>query len=63
MTAADLPWPFTLEDPVRAVHFAIERDCPWPDPAVCGYEATARKVIAAYKTWSAAHPDATGGHP
>ena len=58
MSQQPAPWPFTLTDPVRAVHFALDPDCPHGNPAACPHESTVRKVIEAYKTWAAAHPHA-----
>ncbi|MFD5509147.1 hypothetical protein ACFWIB_15400 [Streptomyces sp. NPDC127051] len=53
------PWPYSLNDPVRAVHFALEPDCPYSNPATCPYELRAANAVRAYKTWAAAHPHAT----
>ncbi|MEU8473729.1 hypothetical protein [Streptomyces hygroscopicus] len=51
-------WPFTLDDPTRAVHFAIEPDCPYGRPESCPREIEAQQTIGAYQTWLAAHPTA-----
>ncbi|MEU4947684.1 hypothetical protein [Streptomyces lavendulae] len=53
------PWPFNITDPVRAVHYAMEPDCPYRRPVDCPHEATARKAVRAYETWAAAHPPYT----
>lgn len=49
------PWPFNITDPVRAVHFALDKgNCLFPDPLSCPTEATARAAVQAYDTWTAA---------
>ncbi|MFB6809444.1 hypothetical protein [Streptomyces sp. NPDC056387] len=53
-----VPWPFSLNDPVRAVHFALEPDCPYSNPAACPYETTVTAALAAYKAWVGVHPHA-----
>ncbi|MEU3665788.1 hypothetical protein [Streptomyces virginiae] len=58
MTAASPSWPFSLNDPVRAVHFAVEPHCPHTNPATCPTETTVTASIAAYKAWVGVHPHA-----
>ncbi|MFG2617772.1 hypothetical protein ACGFXC_09085 [Streptomyces sp. NPDC048507] len=48
------PWPFNIADPVRAIHFALDPDCPYADPKACPTERTARTAVQAYETWAAA---------
>jgi hypothetical protein len=50
------PWPYHLTDPARAIHLADEPDCPYDDLARCPYEATVRKVLAAYAIWTGHQP-------
>lgn len=52
------PWPFNIADPVRAVHFALEADCPYANPKACPTEATARTAVQAYTTWVGVQPAA-----
>ena len=46
-------WPFNIANPVRAVHFALEPDCPYGDPTKCPQEGDARRAIEAYRRWLA----------
>lgn len=59
-TSPAAKWPLTLDDPVRAVHYALEwnGDCPYNNPESCPRETEVRDVIDAYRTWLAAHPTA-----
>ncbi|MFF5589701.1 hypothetical protein [Streptomyces hygroscopicus] len=56
MTDTTAEWPFSLDDPTRAVHLALEPDCPYGRPESCPREIEAQQTIGAYQTWLAAHP-------
>ena len=46
-----LGWPYTLTDPVQAVHLALDPHCPYQRPAVCPQIAGIERTIAAYDKW------------
>lgn len=49
------PWPFHIEDAVRAVHYGVEgRDCPYDHPERCPYERDADRYIEAHLAWLSA---------
>lgn len=54
-TSPAAEWPFNLDDPTRAVHFALEPNCPYDRPERCPREAEAQQTIGAYLTWLSAH--------
>lgn len=54
-------WPFDIADPVRAVHFALERDCPYSNPGECPRETEARRAVEAHQKWLATPTDTPGG--
>ncbi|MEV6580216.1 hypothetical protein AB0M92_18860 [Streptomyces sp. NPDC051582] len=56
MTDQQPSWPFNLIDPSRAVHFAMEPDCPYNNPRSCPTESSAVAAIIAYKAWASVHP-------
>ncbi|MCP9209529.1 hypothetical protein [Streptomyces cucumeris] len=56
-----VPWPFHIDDPVRAVHYALERECPWGRPESCPREHEALHAVNAYRTWLAVHSPAEQG--
>lgn len=58
MTDPQPSWPFSLNDPARAVHFAMEPDCPYSDARSCPTESYAVRAIAAFKAWASVHPHA-----
>lgn len=45
------PWPFNIDDPVKAVHFASERECPYSNVENCPRHHTAREFIQMYEEW------------
>ncbi|RLU79249.1 hypothetical protein CTZ27_37020 [Streptomyces griseocarneus] len=49
------PWPLSLRDPVRAVHFTLEPHCPYRIPGHCPREAEARMAVDTYRAWLSAH--------
>lgn len=65
------PWPYNITDEVRAVHYILERDCPYDYPASCPREDAVRRTLLAYKAWLEVQPAADAadqvheatGHP
>ena len=54
------PWPFNIDAPVRAVHFAIEPECPYGNPAACPQEKQVAAILSAHSQWLSYHqPPAT----
>lgn len=49
--AGVIPWPFNIEDPVKAVHFASERDCPYSNIENCPRQHNARELLQRYEEW------------
>lgn len=47
----ETPWPMNIDDPVRAVHFLLERDCPWQNPASCPTELRVKQTLEAHSRW------------
>lgn len=64
MTQPKPEWPFYIDDPVLAVHFAMERrECLYGRPETCPHHGDAHRAIDAYTTWQAAHADTPKEHP
>lgn len=55
-------WPYNIPDYGRAVHFAVEKDCPYARPESCGVEKDVRQILWEYQKWAEAHYPATGKH-
>lgn len=48
---ADIPWPYYIKNPIRAVHFAIDPHCPYSNPANCPREHEAARIIEEYEKY------------
>lgn len=53
--SSDIPWPYNINDPVKAVHFALDKDCPYNNPESCPDHHRARKFIQLYENWRTFH--------
>lgn len=51
--AGVIPWPYNIEDPVKAVHFASERECPYSNVENCPRQHNAREFLQKYEEWKA----------
>lgn len=50
--AAD--WPYHITDQVKALHLAVEPECPWRNEENCSLKRTIRLVLEKQETWFAA---------
>lgn len=53
--AGVIPWPFNIEDPVKAIHFASERECPYSNVENCPRQHNAREFLQKYEEWKTYH--------
>lgn len=51
MAKADIPWPYYIKNPIRAVHFAIDPHCPYSNPANCPREHEVARIIEEYEKY------------
>lgn len=49
-----IPWPLSIEDPVRAIHFYVEPGCLHGDPEACPTEKAVRRTLDALTEWQQA---------
>lgn len=54
-------WPYTHEDPIRAVHDAIDPECIYDDTRRCPDYERIKQAVTHYGAWAMAQPG-TGRH-
>lgn len=57
MSEGERPWPFNIDDPVKAVHFHIEPECPYVNIENCLVQERVRQVLASFEIWRHYHPE------
>ncbi|WP_428957829.1 hypothetical protein [Streptomyces sp. cg35] len=52
------PWPYNNDNPVRAVHRAVDPDCPSWAASTCPEYKRIQNFVDHYETWRSYHPEA-----
>lgn len=56
MSAPTPSWPYNIDDPVTAVHHALDPHCPWDRPEHCTEYPRIQRALKAYDTWRSHRP-------